>query len=156
MEPIRNALDFALKDLRQAIIESDREKRQYNKISDYQYKPEQSRFKLVIWFHDGNKRTFYSYDNTYHDKVAHLDEWRAVIKLIDLTKKFAGKFKNAQIFATIDPDRRKDSNYNFVVYWAKWNGEIEANSALSFKTENNNTVAILNKLEMYSPKHFKK
>lgn len=156
MEPIKNALDFAIKDLRQAIIESEREKRPYNKTSEYQYKPEQSRFKLVIWFLDGNKRTFYSYDNTYHNKVAHLDEWRAVIKLIDLTKKFAGKFSNAQIFATIDPDRRKDSNYNFVVYWAKWNGEIEANSALSFKTENENTVAILNRLEMYSPAHFKK
>lgn len=156
MEPIKNALDFAIKDLRQAIIESEREKRPYNKTSEYQYKPEQSRFKLVIWFHDGNKRTFYSYDNTYHNKVAHLDEWRAVIKLIDLTKKFAGKFKNAQIFATIDPDRRKDSNYNFVVYWAKWNGEIEANSALSFKTENDNTVAILNRLEMYTPQHFRK
>lgn len=156
MEPIKNALDFAIKDLRQAIIESEREKRPYNKTSSYQYKPEQSRFKLVIWFHDGNKRTFYSYDNTYHNKVAHLDEWRAVIKLIDLTKKFAGTFKNAQIFATIDPDRRKDSDYNFVVYWAKWNGEIEANSALSFKTENKNTIAVLNKLEMYTPKHFKK
>jgi len=156
MEPIKNALDFAIKDLRQAIIESEREKRPYNKTSQYQYKPEQSRFKLVIWFHDGNKRTFYSYDNTYHNKVAHLDEWRAVIKLIDLTKKFAGKFKNAQIFATIDPDRRKDSNYNFVVYWAKWNGEIEANKALSFKTENDNTVAVLNRLEMYTPQHFRK
>jgi hypothetical protein len=152
MEKISNSIDFALKDLRQALIESNREKRQYNKTSEYQYKPDQARFKLVVWFHDGNRRTYYSYDNVYFDKVAHLDEWKAIIKLMDLTKKYTGKFKNAQIYATIDPDRKKDSNYNFLVYWAKWNGEVEANPALSFKTEKENTIAILNKLEMYSPK----
>jgi hypothetical protein len=156
MDQISNNIDFALKDLRQAITESNREKRQYNKTSEYQYKPEQSRFKLVIWFHDGNKRTFYSYDNTYYDKIAHVDEWRAVIKLIDLTKKFAGTFKNAQIYATIDPDKKKESNYNYLVYWAKWNGDVEANSALTFKTEGKNMFAILNKLEMYSPKKYVK
>jgi hypothetical protein len=156
MEKISSSIDFALKDLRQALVESDREKRQYNKTSEYQYKPEQSRFKLVLWFHDGNRRTFYSYDNVYFNKVAHLDEWKAIIKLIDLTKKYAGKFKNAQIYATIDPERKKESNYNYVVYWAKWNGEIEANNALTFKTEGQNTIAILNKLEMYSAKKFVK
>jgi uncharacterized protein (DUF1330 family) len=92
MEKISSSIDFALKDLRQALVESDREKRQYNKTSEYQYKPEQSRFKLVLWFHDGNRRTFYSYDNVYFNKVAHLDEWKAIIKLIDLTKKYGGKF----------------------------------------------------------------
>jgi hypothetical protein len=156
MEKISSSIDFALKDLRQALVESDREKRQYNKTSEYQYKPEQSRFKLVLWFHDGNRRTFYSYDNVYFNKVAHLDEWKAIIKLIDLTKKYAGKFKNAQIYATIDPERKKESNYNYVVYWAKWNGEIEANNALTFKTEGQNTIAILNKLEMYSAKKYVK
>jgi len=156
MEKISSSIDFALKDLRQALVESDREKRQYNKTSEYQYKPEQSRFKLVLWFHDGNRRTFYSYDNVYFNKVAHLDEWKAILKLMDLTKKYAGKFKNAQIYATIDPERKKESNYNYVVYWAKWNGEIEANNALTFKTEGQNTIAILNKLEMYSAKKFVK
>jgi hypothetical protein len=156
MEKISSSIDFALKDLRQALVESDREKRQYNKTSEYQYKPEQSRFKLVLWFHDGNRRTFYSYDNVYFNKVAHLDEWKAILKLIDLTKKYAGKFKNAQIYATIDPERKKESNYNYLVYWAKWNGDIDANSALSFKTEGKNTVAILNKLEMYSAKNYVK
>jgi hypothetical protein len=75
---------------------------------------------------------------------------------MDLTKKYAGKFKNAQIYATIDPERKKESNYNYLVYWAKWNGEIEANNALTFKTEGQNTIAILNKLEMYSAKKFVK
>ena len=154
MKAINTQIDIALNDLRQAITEGNQEPRQYNKTSNYQYKPEQSRFKLIVWFNDGNRRTYYSYDNVYFNKVAHLDEYEAILKLIRLTKKYAGSFKNAQIYATLDPDRKKDSNYNYLVYWAKWNGEIEANKALTFTTKDKNQVAILNKLEMYSPKQF--
>lgn len=156
MKAINTQIDIALNDLRQAITEGNQEPRQYNKTSNYQYKPEQSRFKLIVWFNDGNRRTYYSYDNVYFNKVAHLDEYEAILKLIRLTKKYAGSFKNAQIYATLDPDRKKDSNYNYLVYWAKWNGEIEANKALTFTTKDKNQVAILNKLEMYSPKNFVK
>lgn len=156
MKAINTQIDFVLNDLRQAITDANKEPRQYNKKSDYQYKPEQSRFKLVVWFHDGNRRTYYSYDNVYFNKVAHIDEQEAIMKLIRLTGKYAGKFKNAQIYATIDPDRKKNSNYNYLVYWVKWNGEIETNEALRFKVENQNTTAILNRLEVYSNKKFVK
>ena len=156
MKAINTQIDFVLNDLRQAITDANKEPRQYNKKSAYQYTPEQSRFKLVVWFHDGNRRTYYSFDNVYYNKVAHIDEQEAVMKLIRLTAKYAGKFKNAQIYATLDPDRKKTSNYNYLVYWAKWNGEIEANDALRFKTENQNTLAILNKLEVYSPPKYVK
>lgn len=156
MKAINTQIDFVLNDLRQAITDANKEPRQYNKKSDYQYKPEQSRFKLVVWFHDGNRRTYYSFDNVYFNKVAHIDEQEAIMKLIRLTGKYAGKFKNAQIYATIDPDRKKTSNYNYLVYWVKWNGEIETNEALRFKVENQNTTAILNRLEVYSaPKYVK-
>lgn len=156
MKAINTQIDFVLNDLRQAITDANKEPRQYNKKSDYQYKPEQSRFKLVVWFHDGNRRTYYSFDNVYYNKVAHIDEQEAIMKLIRLTGKYAGKFKNAQIYATIDPDRKKTSNYNYLVYWVKWNGEIETNEALRFKVENQNTTAILNRLEVYSaPKYVK-
>ena len=154
MKAINTQIDFVLNDLRQAITDANKEPRQYNKKSDYQYKPEQSRFKLVVWFNDGNRRTYYSYDNVYFNKVAHIDEQEAIMKLIRLTGKYAGKFKNAQIYATIDPDRKKTSNYNYLVYWVKWNGEIETNEALRFKVENQNTTAILNRLEVYSNKKF--
>jgi len=156
MKAINTQIDVALNDLRQAITDANKEPRQYNKKSAYQYQPEQSRFKLVVWFHDGNRRTYYSFDNVYYNKVAHIDEQEAVMKLIRLTGKYSGKFKNAQIYATIDPDRKKTSNYNYLVYWAKWNGDIEANKALTFKTEKQNTLAILNRLEVYSdPKYVK-
>lgn len=156
MEQISTQLGEALNDLRQVIEKSAQEPRTYNKTSSNVYKPEQARFKLVIWFHDGNRRTYYSYDNAYQGKTAHLDEYEAIIKLVRLCKKYAGKFKNAQIFATLDPERRKDSNYNYLIYWAKWDNTIEANKAATFLTKDRHTVLNLAKVEMYSPQNFVK
>jgi hypothetical protein len=157
MEQIKTQLDAALLDLRRAVDQGNQEPRPYAKKSENVYKPEQARFKLVVWFHDGNRRTYYSYDNHYSGKMPHLDEFEALIKLTRLCKKYAGKFKNAMIFATLDPDRRKDSNYNYLIYWAKWNGEIEANPAASpFKVQDKNVLLNLNRVEMYSPKNFVK
>jgi hypothetical protein len=156
MEQISTQLGEALNDLRQVIEKSAQEPRTYNKTSSNIYKPEQARFKLVIWFHDGNRRTYYSYDNAYQGKTAHLDEYEAIIKLVRLCKKYAGKFKNAQIFATLDPERRKDSNYNYLIYWAKWDNTIEANKAATFLTKDRHTVLNLAKVEMYSPQNFVK
>jgi len=156
MEQITTHLGQALNDLRQAVEKSAQEPRTYNKTSTNVYKPEQARFKLVIWFNDGNRRTYYSYDNQYQGKTAHLDEYEALIKLMRLCKQYAGKFKNAQIFATLDPERRKDSNYNYLIYWAKWNSEIEANKAATFITKDRHTILNLAKVEMYSPQNFVK
>jgi len=156
MEQISTQLGAALNDLRQAVEKSAQEPRTYNKTSSNVYKPEQARFKLVVWFHDGNRRTYYSYDNAYQGKTAHLDEYEALIKLMRLCKQYAGKFKNAQIFATLDPERRKDSNYNYLIYWAKWNNTIEANKAATFLTKDRHTVLNLAKVEMYSPQNFVK
>lgn len=156
MDQISSQLGAALNDLRQAVEKSAAEPRQYNKTSDNVYKPDQARFKLVVWFHDGNRRTYYSYDNQYKSKNPHIDEYEALIKLMRLVRQYAGKFKNAQIFATLDPERRKDSNYNYLIYWAKWNSDIEANKAATFVTKDNHTILNLAKIEMYSPKNFVK
>jgi len=156
MEQISTQLGAALNDLRQAVEKSAQEPRTYKKTSNNIYKPEQARFKLVVWFQDGNRRTYYSYDNAYKGKISHVDEYEALIKLMRLCKQYAGKFKNAQIFATMDPDRRKDSNYNYLIYWAKWNNEVEANKAATFVTKDQNTILNLAKVEMYSPKNFVK
>jgi hypothetical protein len=156
MEQITTQLGQALNDLRQAVEKSAQEPRAYNKKSTNIYKPEQARYKMVIWFKDGNRRTYYSYDNQYQGKTPHVDEYEALIKLMRLCKNYSGSFKNAQIFVTLDPERRKDSNYNYLIYWAKWNGDIEANKAATFVTKEKNTVLNLAKLEMYSPKNFVK
>ncbi len=156
MEQITTQLGQALNDLRQAVEKSAQEPRAYVKKSTNIYRPDQARFKLVIWFKDGNRRTYYSYDNQYQGKAPHLDEYEALIKLMRLCKNHSGAFKNAQIFVTLDPERRKDSNYNYLIYWAKHNGNIEANKAATFLTQEKNTVLNLAKLEMYSPKNFVK
>jgi len=156
MQQISSQIGEALKDFRAAVDKAGQEPRSYSKQSNYNYKPEQARFKLVIWFNDGNRRTYYSYDNVYFEKVAHIDEHQAIVKLIRLINKHAGNFKNAQIFANIDPDRQKSSNYNYLVYWAKWNGDAVKNNALTFAVKGQDTVAVLNKLEMYSTKEFVK
>jgi hypothetical protein len=156
MQQISTQIGEALKDFRSAVEKAAQEPREYQKQSNYNYKPEQARFKLVIWFNDGNRRCYYSYDNVYFDKIPHLDEHQALIKLIRLINKHAGKFKNAQIFATIDPERKKTSNYNYLVYWAKWNGDFIKNPELVFKPKDKDCFAILNKLEMYSAKEFVK
>jgi len=156
MENISSKLDLAINDFRQAIIKAEQPARQYNKISNNVYKPEQSRFKLVIWFNDGNRRTFYSYDNVYNNKIVHVDEHEAICKLLRLIHQHAGNFKNAQIYATLDPERNKASNYNYLIYWAKWNGQVTKNSAAQFKVEGKNSLLILNRLEVYSEKQFVK
>lgn len=156
MEQITTQIGQALNDLRAAIDKGAQETRTYNKTSPNIYKPEQARFKMVVWFHDGNRRTYYSYDNAYKGKNSHVDEFEAIMKLIRLAGQYAGKFKNAQIFATLDPERKKDSNFNYLVYWAKWNGEIVANKAATFVTQGQNVILNLAKVEMYSPKNFVK
>jgi hypothetical protein len=156
MQQISTQIGEVLKDFRSAVEKASQEPRTYAKQSTYNYKPEQARFKLVIWFNDGNRRTFYSYDNIYFQKVPHLDEQQAFIKLIRLINKHAGQFKNAQIFATIDPERQKSSNYNYLVYWAKWNGTAVPNPALTFTVKEKDCQVILNKLEVYSSKEFVK
>lgn len=154
--PLKTKMDFVLNDLRGAIDQSNREKRTYNKTSQHKYVPEHARFKAIIWFNDGNRRIYYSYDSVYFDKTAHVDEWRGVKKLIDLIATHKDKFKNAQIYCTLDPERKKTSNYNYLIYWAKHTGDVEANKALTFATQGQNTVAVLTKLEMYSGKNFVK
>jgi hypothetical protein len=101
MEQLGTQLGAALTDLRQAVEKSAQEPRSYKKTSDNVYKPEQARFKLVVWFHDGNRRTYYSYDNAYQGKTSHLDEYEGIMKLLRLTKQYAGKFKNAMIFLSL-------------------------------------------------------
>lgn len=103
----------ALKDFRGIIEGAQKETRQYNKTSSNIYKPENARFKLVIWFKDGNTRYFYSYDNKHLNKEVLIDEYEALLKLVRLAHKYEGTYKNAILYATLDPDKKTSSNYNY-------------------------------------------
>lgn len=103
----------ALKDFRGILEGAQKETRQYNKTSSNIYKPENARFKLVIWFKDGNTRYFYSYDNKHLNKEVLIDEYEALLKLVRLAHKYEGTYKNAILYATLDPDKKTSSNYNY-------------------------------------------
>lgn len=142
---------FSLKDFRSAIEESDRTPRPYNKVSKNIYKPEQARFKLVIWFKDGNRRVYYSYDNQYFNKVKHTDEYNSMVKLLMLMKKHTDDIKNAIIYATLDQDKLTESNsYNVNVCWLNVSGNHSENKAVAFKNDGKNSFLDLDRLKLYS------
>jgi hypothetical protein len=155
METIGTQIEVVLNDIRQAVTNAAKEPRQYNKQSSYNYKPDAARYKLVIWFKDGNRRTFYSYDNVYHNKIVHLDEFESFMKLFRLKNKYTGTFKNAIIYATLDPGRNKDSNYNIIMSWTKINGENVMNSAGVFRVIDKDNLLYLERLDLYSAKNFR-
>ena len=142
---------FSLKDFRSAIEESDRTVRPYNKVSKNIYRPDQARFKLVIWFKDGNRRIYYSYDNQYFNKVKHIDEHNSLIKLLMLMKKHTDQIKNAIIYATLDKDKLTESNsYDVQICWCNLSGNHKENKAVNFKVDGKNSLLDLQHLKLYS------
>ena len=81
-------------DFSKVLSESVAPPRQYEKKTDNIYKPEQARYKLVIWFKDGNRRYFFSYDNKHFKDQVITDEYEGLLKLIRLTHKYKDTFKN--------------------------------------------------------------
>lgn len=63
--------------------------------------PAKAKFKLLIYFLDGNKRVFYNYHTVYdaESKKIIINDKSALNKLMNLlTHKYAGKFKTAIIY----------------------------------------------------------
>ena len=145
-----NSIGDLMTDLRSAIQKSQEQTREYNKTSKYIYKPDQARYKLVIWFKDGNKRVYYSYDHQYHDKVKHVDEHTSFVKLLKLMGKHVGKFKNAIIYATLDPERKVNTKYTHIICYANILGHVSQNKAVKFYVENKDNLLHLKHLETYS------
>jgi hypothetical protein len=141
---------FSLTDFRTAVEESKKEIRPYNKVSTNIYKPEQARYKLVIWFKDGNRRIYYSYDNQYYNKEKHTDEYNSLVKLLQLMNKHKDKIKNAIIYATLDKNKLTGSNYNVNICWLNISGNHSENKAVTFKIEGKNNILDLDRLKLYS------
>ena len=134
------AINEVLTDLRGAVDLAAEPIRQYNKTSDNIYKPEHARFKLVVWFKDGNTRYYYSYDNKTYNNERVIDEFEALKKLIRLIDKYKGKYNNAFIYCTLDPEKRTQSNYNCEVLKYDLYGTMRANDHANFKTEGKNVI----------------
>jgi len=134
------AINEVFTDLRGAIDLAAQPVRNYNKTSDNIYKPEHARFKLVVWFKDGNTRYYYSYDNKTFNNERLTDEFEALKKLIRLIDKYKGKYKNAFIYSTLDPNKPTISNYNCEVLKYDIYGNMRANEHVNFKNEGKNII----------------
>lgn len=86
------------------------------------YKPDFARFKLKVYFRDGNGKVMFSYD-TYKKyvegkKTTVLDEREGLIKLVRCVNKYqkSDRLISAVIWACVTPEKNtKESLYNFEV-----------------------------------------
>lgn len=139
----------ALKDFRGILEQATKEPRQYNKTSSYIYKPEFARFKLVVWFKDGNTRYFYSYDNKHLNKEVFIDEYEALLKLVKLAHKFNGTYKNAILYATLDPDKKTSSNYSYQMAKFDIYNNKRVNKFVNFINLGKSSVLDYKKMHLY-------
>lgn len=122
-------------DLGSIIDRGQKEPNDYSKSSNYVYKPENARFKLAIYFKDGNTRYYYSYDNKTHNKIRVVDESEGLMKLIRLIEKYKGKYKNAIVYATLDKNKPTTSNYNCEVIKYNMYDISLTNKHINFKVD---------------------
>jgi len=146
----KNLINSALNDFRGILDAAEVTPRSYErKAPAPKFTPDYARFKLVVWFKDGNRRYFFSYDTANFDGRTHVDEYSALKKLIRLVHKYKDLYKNAIIYASIDPERKTTANYCYQVI--KWDiyGNMRANKAVNFKTGEKNNIIDLQKLLHY-------
>jgi len=151
-------LSEILKDLGLGSVLSDSIKptRNYEKISTNVYKPEFSRFKLVMWFKDGNTRYFYGYDNKHTSSGVHCDEYESLLKLYRMVHKFKGSYKNAIIYATINPLKATaQRGYDWeIIKWDMYENK-KTNPVINFLNEGKNINLDLQKLKNLSNQKIK-
>ena len=89
------------------------------------------RFKMIIYFKDGNRRYFPSIDGYYKLKNGvkfwYIDEEKSFSKLVNLCRyKYYNKFKTATIYMNINDTPTMNQNaYNYLVYKNVYNTEYE-------------------------------
>ena len=145
-------IENLMQDFSNVLKESLAPIRNYEKKSDNIYKPDQARYKLVIWFKDGNRRYFFSYDNKHYKDTVIVDEYEGLLKLIRLTHKYKDTFKNAILYATMDQDKQTKSNYCVEILKVDVYGNKKTNSFATFKNQNNNVHLDLVRLNQGSIK----
>jgi hypothetical protein len=147
-----NLIKDILNDYREVIIKAEEPTRNYEKKSSHIYKPEQARYKLVIWFKDAQRRIYYSYDHQYHNKEKHIDEFQSLVKLKRLVDKHKAddKVKTAVIYATLDPERKITSDYCHEIYYLNILGQDKKNKVVSFDVKGKDNLLNLKRLELYS------
>lgn len=155
MDSVNNLLVDGLKDFRAAIDQGKQTPRNYNSDNSKPYTPDAARFRLVIYFNDGRKRWFPSFDNVHNFKEVHTDEWNGIKKLIGLVEnRYKGQFKNAVIYSNLDEKKQWCGNYEYEII--KWNfaGIMKQAKFINFmKSKDNKSILFdCNRLKMYGSK----
>jgi hypothetical protein len=138
-----------LNDFRSLMQGAKEETRTYNKTSSNVYKPEKARFKAVIYRKDGQNRYYYSYDTKVFNKERHEDEYEGLLKLMRLIHKYKGEYKNAVIYATLEPSKATNSNYTHQIAFFNMFGNTYTNNAVTFKVVERNNLLNLEHLKIY-------
>jgi len=131
---------FVNKDIRGAADDGYRQRRNYETPSGLQL-PKAARFKMQVYFIDGNKRYFYSFD--YHKPVH--DEWVGLAALIAQRVEWQDKIKTVSIYANLDRvPLTKDKKYDVLVFrsWVNKAGRVQTkeNPNLGFEVIDNRTI----------------
>ncbi len=96
-----------------------------------EYKPDIARFKMKIYFRDGNKIIRFGYDKIKKQfdrsqKNDIYDEWEGLMKLIRLSERWKSKIKTAQIYASSQK-----------IPYTKWQEKLYYNIPVLFITGKN-------------------
>lgn len=129
-----------VKDTRELVNESLKPVRKYQrKKAVDQYRPERARFKLKIWFLDGNSRIFYSYDLIQQKDSKYLvDEWEGLKKLSRLLRKYEQKMKSGVIFMSLDEDPDTEfTSYDVMIAKKRGVAPTRYSKKLNFDPETN-------------------
>jgi len=142
-------------DFRQIFVDAAQKTREYNKTSENIYKPDNARFKLVVWFKNGKTRYFYSYDNKQTKQGVHIDEYEGLMKLCRFVNKIKGEYKNAIIYTHLEQNKTVENDFNFEV--AKWDiyNNLKTNKIVSFLTNEKNTFMNLKNCQLYGSQKIK-
>lgn len=105
--------------------------RQYQKPHTQRYAiPALARFKCKVWFLDGNRKCFYSYDTKETKGGAVIrDEWEGLMKLLRMIEKWHkdGTIKTAMIWANLDDvPNTSGGKYDHEIHkTTRWNAHTE-------------------------------
>jgi hypothetical protein len=112
-------------------------------------RPERARFKLGVYFLDGNYRSFYSWDETKTKSGANCtDEHNALMKLLRLVTnedKYLGKYKSAVIYLTEQTPKHL-ANYTIPIAKLLPNSMV-INASLEFLQAGAHNIVNLDKLD---------
>jgi len=123
-----------------ALVKGQEQPRNYNGKQSLSL-PMTARFKMKIWYRDGNSRTYFSYDRVVSANKSHTDEWEGLKKLIRLGHvHHAQEVRTLVIWATGEQTPLTTSaTYDYEIFKVTYKGE-QRREGIGFRTHQDSTV----------------